>query len=260
MRAKLTFLGTGSSTGTPVLGCTCAVCTSLSPRNQRLRPSILLEVEGKTLLFDVGPDFRAQALRYGISHLDGLIITHTHFDHIAGIDELRAFNFKRSTPIPCLLSEESLVDLQTRYCYLFKETHGETIKTAKFHYTVLSGPFGEAPFLGLPFQFVKYNQCEMKVTGFRLGSFAYITDIRQYEPAILARLAGVKTLILSSLYGKHSDFHLSFSEAIAFSQQVGASQTWLTHMGHQTDHEEGNRNLPPDVQLAYDGQLLELTL
>ncbi len=260
MRAHVTFLGTGSSTGTPLIGCDCAVCTSPSPRNRRLRPSILLQVDGKTLLFDVGPDFRAQALQYKIGHLDGLLLTHTHFDHIAGIDELRALNFKRSAPIPCMLSEESLLDLQTRYSYLFKETHAEVIKTAKLHYTVLSGPFGEAPFLGLPFQFVKYNQCEMRVTGFRLGSFAYITDIRQYEPFLLARLDGVKTLIISALHGNHSDFHLSFAEAVAFADRVGAAQTWLIHMGHQTDHEEGNRQLPPHIQLAYDGQRLELNV
>jgi phosphoribosyl 1,2-cyclic phosphate phosphodiesterase len=211
------------------------------------------------LLIDIGPDFRQQALRYGIDHLDGLLLTHTHYDHIAGIDELRALNFRQKKPFPCLLSEESYADLATRYYYLFKPSKEGESYTAQIEWHKLPKPHGEVEFLGVKIGYVSYSQGGMKVTGFRIGSFAYISDIRHYEPSIFDGLRGVNTLVLSALRAEPSHVHFSLQEAASFAHQVGAKRTYLTHLSHAVNEEAAEQILPPDIRLAYDGLQLEIS-
>lgn len=252
---KFTFLGTSASAGVPMVGCKCAVCTSASAKNQRLRPSGLLRVGGKSILIDVGPDFRTQAIKYKIDHLDGLLLTHTHFDHIAGIDDLRAYYLQTKKKLPCLLSKESLDDLKTRYDYLFR-TSGKSL-SAQLAFTPLPDEMGQTEFLGLKIGYVSYIQSGMKVNGFRLGDFAYISDIREYEDSIFGALKGVKNLVLSALREEPSDLHFTMDEAIAFSRKVGAEATFLTHISHAVDHEAVNKKLPVEVRLGFDGFEME---
>src|SRR3990167_3054368 len=193
------FLGTGGSAGIPMIGCPCAVCTSSDPHNQRLRPSGLLKIAGKSFLIDVGPDFRSQALKYRIHHLDGLFLTHTHYDHIAGIDELRIFYLRSKKPLPCLLSLESLTDLKRRYDYLFQPLEAATSLSAQLDTHVLEADSGSTDFAGIQIGYCSFFQGKMKVTGLRVGNFAYISDIRNYDESVFAQLQGVELLVLSAL-------------------------------------------------------------
>lgn len=255
--AKFQFLGTGASAGVPVVGCKCSICHSATLRNHRMRPAGLLQVGGKTLLLDVGPDFRQQALLYGIDRIDGLLLTHTHYDHIAGIDELRIFFVREKKAVPCLLSEESLEELKKRYEYLFHPAkEGESL-TAKLDLKVLENDQGKTHFLGLKIGYLSFFQGGMKVTGFRIGNFAYVSDIREYESKVFDALEGVEVLVLSALRKEPSKLHFSLDEAIVFANQVKAKKTWLTHLSHAVDYEAVNRTLPSGIQLGYDGLELE---
>lgn len=254
------FLGTGASLGIPVIGCNCAVCTSDSPCNHRTRPSGLITIADKKLLIDCGPDFRFQALAHHIHHIDGLILTHAHQDHIAGIDELRVYYMRSKTALPCLLSEETAEDIRTRYHYIFKDRSITEKKMPRMTFQILEGEIGETLFQGIPIGYVSYEQAGMRVTGFRFGDLAYISDIRHYPESIFSHLEGVKTLVLSALRHTPSAFHFSIDEAVAFATRVGAEQTWLTHIAHELDHEKTNSCLPSHVRMAYDGLELSFTL
>jgi phosphoribosyl 1,2-cyclic phosphate phosphodiesterase len=256
MKKRLTFLGTGGSLGIPVVGCSCAVCRSSSPFNQRLRPSVLIQVAQKKFLIDVGPDFRQQALRYDIQTLEGVLLTHAHYDHTAGIDDLRSIHFRRTSPLPILLSKATAQELHTRYYYLFpSEQHPDVASRMQFH--LLPDQAGEVLFEGLPIQYVTYSQGGMDVNGYRLGDLAYLSDIRHFSPAIVEHLKGLKILIISALRYTPSPLHFSVDEALDFAAQIQAKQVWLTHLSHDLDHEQTNAYLPSNVRLAYDGLEIE---
>lgn len=239
--------------GIPVLTCKCSICSSASPHNKRWRPSGLLKIEGKQLLIDAGPDFRAQALRFGIDHLDGLLITHTHFDHIGGLDDLRVFYFLQQKSIRSLLSFESYEELKLRFHYLFKEG-----KCSWLSFDILQKEFGEITFQGIDFSIVSYYQAGMQVTGYRMDHFAYISDIREYDERIVDALKGVEILVLSALRYTPTEVHFSLDEAVDFARKVGAKKTFFTHIAHELDHEEANAKLPSDIRLAYDGLEIQL--
>jgi len=239
--------------GIPVIGCNCVVCTSTDPHNKRMRASALLTIDGKKILIDCGPDFHSQALTYGINTLDGIMITHSHYDHIAGIDELRIYYMRSGQPLPCLLSQNSANDLVGRFNYIFShDIHYEKL-LAKIDLQVLPQDRGQVVFLDIPIHYFSYEQAQMQVNGFRIGNLAYITDIRNYPSTIYEDLIGVEILILSALRYTPSHLHFSLDEAVEFSRRVGAKQTWLTHLAHDLEHEKANAYLPDNIRLAYDG-------
>lgn len=245
MSKKLTLLGTGGSVGVPIIGCDCGVCTSISRFNNRLRSSALLEIDHKQFLIDAGPDFRQQALRQHIQKLDGVILTHAHQDHTAGLDDLRPIHFNTKKPIPILLSQETADDVLIRFHYLFKSKH--------FDLQILPSSEGTVDFQGVDFQYLTYKQTGMKVNGIRKGSLAYLIDVKDYSENIFEQLQGVKILIINALRFMPSPMHLSVDDAIEFSQRVGAEQTWLTHLSHDLDYDKANAYLPSSVRMAYDG-------
>jgi phosphoribosyl 1,2-cyclic phosphate phosphodiesterase len=254
---RFLFLGTGGSLGIPVVGCTCAVCLSPSPCNKRLRPSGLLTVAGKTLLLDAGPDFRAQALKYGVARLDGVLLTHSHFDHIGGFDDLRVFYFAQRRLLPCLLSEDTFDELKIRYHYMMHPGESEAAVCAHFQFHLLKGEFGAVDFEGIKLRYFTYRQGGMQVNGFRVGEFAYVSDIRDYDEEVIQALRGVQTLVLSALRYTPSEVHFSIHEAIAFAKKVGSAHTWFTHIAHDLDHDLTTADLPPGFALGRDG--MELT-
>ncbi len=252
-KGQFLFLGTGGSSGIPMIGCTCPICTSNDPRNQRLRPSGLLTCSNQRILIDAGPDFRCQALHHLIIHLDGVLITHSHFDHIAGLDELRIYYLLQHQPLPVLLSEPTYRDIQKRFDYFFQErSHGISLP-AQLKFQVIHEKRGKLTFLGIEIGFTRYEQAGMSVTGFRIGDFAYISDIRLYPETIFEDLAGVETLCLGMLREETSRMHFNLDEAIAFSQKIGAQKTYFTHMSHEVEHAAVSAKLPEGFYLAYDG-------
>jgi phosphoribosyl 1,2-cyclic phosphate phosphodiesterase len=257
IKGSFLFYGSGGSTGVPVIGCDCSVCQSDSPCNKRLRPSGLLTVGDRQLLIDCGPDFREQALRYDLRELDGVLLTHTHYDHIGGIDDLRIFFFRYEEPLPCLLSKSSYKALQNRLHYMFApQAHGNNIPV-QLDFQVLPDSRGEVEFRGVSVRYLTYRQGGMLVNGYRFGDFAYITDISDYSDTIFEDLEGCETLVVSALRHNPSHVHFTINEAVAFARKVGVKRTWFNHISHQLDHEETNALLPPDIQLAYDGLTIE---
>jgi phosphoribosyl 1,2-cyclic phosphate phosphodiesterase len=239
--------------GTPVITCKCEVCTSKDPHNQRLRPAGLLKLGEKRFLLDAGPDLRQQALKYKIDRLDGVLITHTHFDHIAGLDDLRVYYFLHKKMILCLLSIESYEEIKRTHVYFFKKSEDDVMGGARFKFQVIQDDFGTEEFGGHSWKIMTFEQSGMKVTGFRLGSFAYVMDLKNFTPEIYQVLKGVEVLVMSGLRYRLSPAHLSIDEAVAFAAKVGAKETWFSHISHEQDHETTNQQLPPGVKLAYDG-------
>lgn len=239
--------------GTPVVTCKCPVCLSQDRCNQRLRPSGLLKIDGKQFLFDAGPDFREQALRFGVDQLDGVVLTHGHYDHIAGLDDLRVFYFLKNQTLPCLLSRHTYEEIKMKSSYFFEGSGDDVTGGARFDFKVIDMDEGDLIFNNLPWTIVSYVQNRMHVTGYRIGKFAYIMDLKEYHPSIFEKLKGVEVLVLSGLRHRPSPSHLTLDEAVEFSRKVGAKKTWFSHVSHEIDHEETNRQLPQEAQLAYDG-------
>lgn len=259
MTGELLFLGTGGSSGVPIIGCTCPVCTSRSPHNKRLRSSVLVKVANKSFLIDVGPDFRQQALTYKIKRLDGALLTHTHSDHVAGIDDLRVFYFLQNAKLPILLSTETFEEIKIRYNYLMKPMRDGHSISAQLDFFILEKDFGTIDFCGVHWKYVSYFQADMKVTGFCVGNLAYLSDIREYDEKLIPSLVGTELLIVSALRSTPSPMHFSIDEAVEFSKKIGAKKTWITHLSHDFDHEEMSAKLPRNVFFSYDGLKIPFT-
>jgi phosphoribosyl 1,2-cyclic phosphate phosphodiesterase len=253
MKGNFLFLGTGGSPGVPMIGCECAVCCSSSPYNKRLRSAGVIRVGEKNVLIDVGPDFRAQALGSKITHLNAVLLTHAHADHIAGMDDLRAYYFAEKKKLRCILSEETFDEVKVRYHYMMQPVAIGKPLSAQIDFQILEGDSGEFEVEGLQFQYFSYFQQGMKVTGFRLGDFAYVTDIRDYSKEVFESLKDVRTLVLSAIGHTPRKMHFSIEEAIAFARNVGATKTWLTHISHDLEYAQTESILPADVRMSYDG-------
>jgi phosphoribosyl 1,2-cyclic phosphate phosphodiesterase len=258
MHGRFLFLGTGGSAGVPMIGCECEVCHSSSSYNKRLRSAGLIRIKDKNFLIDVGPDFRAQALQYNIVHLAGVLLTHAHSDHIAGIDDLRPYYFLHKTKLPCVLSQETFEEVKLRYHYMLTPlTNGKSI-SAQIDFRILPQDFGDFELEGVRFEYFSYFQTSMKVTGFRVGNFAYVSDIRQYSERVVEMLQGVDILVLSALRHVPNAMHFSVEEAVAFARSVAAKKTYLTHIAHDLEYAGTNATLPSDVRMSYDG--LEISI
>jgi len=251
MRGKLLFLGSGGSMGIPVIGCSCKVCTSSAPEDRRLRPSVLLKTGGKCFLIDIGPDYRQQALKYQIDRLDGLLLTHAHYDHVGGLDELRIYIFRMGQPMPCLLSKETLESLEAQYHYFLSSK-----KNLKCQ--ILNNNYGTTLFEGLHVRYISYMQLGMKVNGWQFNNLAYVTDIMEYDEDVLSRLAGIEVLIISATLWESSTAHLNIRQAIELVEKIGVKHTYFTHISHEIHHHPIMKELPEGFALAYDG--MELTL
>ncbi|MEZ5314834.1 MAG: MBL fold metallo-hydrolase [Chlamydiales bacterium] len=259
MQVEFLFLGTGNAAGVPMIGCKCSVCLSNHPFNQRLRPSGLLTLGNKRLLIDSGPDFRTQALKFEIDRLDGLVLTHAHFDHIAGLDELRAYYLLDHRRLPVLLSMATLKALKKRYPYLFKRKKLKASLAAQLDFQVLENTRGQTVFCDVPLNYITYEQGGMEVNGYRFGSFAYLSDIREYPKTIFQDLQGVEKLVLSVASVKPSLMHFGLEEAWSFSQKTDAHEVYFTHLGHKLEYLGINQTLPTGSLLAYDGLKLKFT-
>lgn len=252
---RFLFLGTGSSLGVPMIGCSCGVCSSSCAYNRRMRPSAWVEVGGRRFLVDVGPDFRQQILRFGVGELEGVILTHAHHDHTAGLDDLRALWYKRTIPLPIFLSPETASEVRMRFHYLFSQSGQTAVAKGLVQFSCFSQPHGvilddRGEEL---FSYTTYSQAGMSVNGLRFGALAYVSDIHEFAATIFDWLKGVEVLVVSALRLTPSQQHFSVDEAVDFSRKVGAKQTWITHIAHELDHEKTNAYLPREVQLAYDG-------
>lgn len=235
-----------------MIGCDCEVCKSSSPFNKRLRPSVLLKIGDTRLLIDAGPDFRSQALTHNIRKIDGVLFTHTHHDHTAGIDDLRVYYFLQNKTLPCLVSKESAEDLEKRYDFMFR-TQPHEKKTPRLELITLPDNRGTFEFQGIKLRYMSYIQMNMKVTGFRFGDLAYLTDMRDYSDSLFEDLKGIKTLVISALRFTPSHMHLSVDEACEFAKRTTAEKVYFTHISHDLDYFKGNSYLPEHIRLAYDG-------
>jgi len=257
MDGVLTFMGTGTSTGVPTLGCNCAVCTSADPHDRRLRPSVLLrwrepDERERVVVIDTGPDFREQALRNGLTRLDAVFYTHSHADHIMGLDDLRPLSFtvfREGGPIPLYATPQAKAALERVFDYTFSPhaTYPNRARVELHELEERTRVHG-AEFLRVP---VMHGQ--MKITGYRFGRTAYLTDVSAIPEASFERLMGLDTLIISALRHKPHPTHATLEQAVSWAQRIGARQTWFTHISHDLGHEETNRTLPDGIRMAYDG-------
>lgn len=254
MSLRVTMLGSGTSTGVPVIGCRCPVCTSDHPRNRRLRTSLWIEAAGGSLLVDTSPDFREQALRSGIERVDGVLYTHAHADHIYGLDDLRIFNFRQGGPIPCYGSRETLAAVRRCFSYVFEPECPGGGKP-QLELIAVRRPFQAAGCEVVP---VPVGHGPTEVFGYRLGAFAYLTDCNTIPEASLGLLDGVEVLILDALRYRPHSTHFSVDEALAEAERIGARRTIFTHLAHEIDYAAPAVALPPGVELGYDGLRLEL--
>lgn len=251
---RLTFLGTGTSQGVPVIACRCRVCRSGDSRDRRLRTSALLEVEGRNILFDIGPDFRQQMLREDVGRLDAILITHAHRDHVGGLDDIRSFNYVQNRKMDVYLNAEARFAIERDYHYIFEPHQYPGLPEADLH--TVEAPFTAAGVEVVP---VKAMHKDLPVLGYRIGAMAYITDANYMAPAEIAKLKGVKVLVINALRREKHFSHYSLPEALAVIEEVAPERAYLTHMSHEMGlHEEVSATLPPHVALAYDGLKVEI--
>ena len=256
MTNSITFLGTGTSQGVPVIGCDCPVCRSADPRDKRLRTAALVRYEGLELVIDAGPDFRQQMLREGIVCPEAILLTHQHKDHTAGLDDVRAFNYtprdgyRTAHPFPIYCERRVQESLRDEFSYAFTEDRYPGIPIFDLH-TITEKPFAIRGVEIVPIRVMHYR---LPVLGFRFGKLAYITDANRIPEEEMSKLEGVELLVLNTVRRGHHISHFSLEEAVAMAQRVGPRETRLTHLSHQLPcYAELSAELPPNIQPAYDG-------
>ena len=262
---RITVLGSGTSHGVPAIGCDCAVCRSSDPRDRRTRPSILIDFGDepaggfqaavRSILVDTSTDLREQALRYDIRRVDAILFTHSHADHIFGLDDVRRFNQIQKTAIPCFADEGTLDSLRRMFWYVFQPPEQRGGGIPQLSAFRIGGPFSLG---GVEIVPVPLFHGRLPVLGFRIGSFAYLTDCNRIPDESYALLDGVHTVIIDALRWRPHSTHFSVDEAIDASRRIGAARAYFTHICHDLGHAETSARLPAGVELAYDGLVLEI--
>ncbi|QOR75124.1 MAG: MBL fold metallo-hydrolase [Thermoflavifilum sp.] len=252
---RVTFLGTGTSQGVPMIACTCRVCSSTDPHDKRLRSSVLLEVDGKNIVIDTTPDFRTQMLQAGVRHLDAVLITHSHKDHIAGMDDVRAFNYFQQSPIDIYATHASQEVITREFAYAFADVKYPGVPDIRLN-TVDEQPFDVKGTQVIPIRVWHYK---MPVLGFRIGNFTYITDANRIPDEEKDKIKGSSVLVLNALRKEPHISHFSLQEALALADELSIPEVYFTHISHQMGlHAEVNQHLKSGRALAYDGLVLEI--
>jgi phosphoribosyl 1,2-cyclic phosphate phosphodiesterase len=259
LQAEIVILGSGTSMGVPTLGCQCRVCTSADPRNTRTRPSIAilwsdLESEqkvDKTVLIDTGPDFRQQALREAIQHVDAVFYTHGHADHILGLDDLRPLSFRHAGGLPLYADDATITILERVFEYTFSP-HARYPTRARVNLRRLNG-HESTKIAGVPFQRVPILHGDLSIAGFRAGSAAYLTDMSSIPDSSLPLLEDLEVLIIDALRPQPHPSHANVEQALAWIERLAPRRAFFTHMSHELEHSEAEQELPAHVRLAYDG-------
>ena len=253
--SRLVFLGTGTSQGVPVIGCGCDVCRSEDPKDQRLRSSLWVQQGETSVVVDTGPDFRHQMLRSGCTRLDAVVYTHEHKDHVAGMDDVRPFNYRQKQRLPLYASERVEATLRRDFHYAFHPASHGGVPHVELRRVAESSPF---VIEGVTWQPLPVMHAELPVHGYRVEDVAYITDANAIPEATFALLEGVDTLVLNALRPQPHYSHFSLEEAVDVAHRVGARQTWFTHVSHlMPRHAEAEANVPSGMRFAYDGLTLE---
>ena len=251
---KMTILGSGTSHGVPMIGCKCNVCLSNNPKDKRYRPSITVEEDGKVILIDTSTDLRSQSLQFGVEQVDAVLITHTHADHIFGMDDLRRFNDLSGEAIPVYANDEHQADIRRIYPYIFnppKQGGGvPRINLCSLQPTM--------DVCGIHVQTIPVMHGSLPVNAFRFDRFAYVTDTNAISVQSMNMLQGLDLLILDAVRFRPHSTHFGLYEALDVANALGAKQTLFTHLSHDFDHDAVNAELPPHAQLAYDGQIVVL--
>jgi phosphoribosyl 1,2-cyclic phosphate phosphodiesterase len=252
---KITVLGSGTSVGVPTVGCHCAVCRSTDPRDNRLRPSILISYAGRNVLIDTTPDFRTQALRVHLERLDAVVFTHSHADHIMGLDDVRPYNFRQKGQIPIYASPETMAAIRRVFLYIFDETKKESNVPQLAAHVIDGSAFD---LFGLEFLPVPVLHGSSSIYGFRFGKAAYLTDHSEIPESSMEYLQGLDVLFLDALRHKPHPTHSTVDRSIKTVEMLTPRRAFFTHISHDLPHERTEGLLPPNVRLAYDG--LELAV
>ncbi|NML65347.1 MBL fold metallo-hydrolase [Hymenobacter sp. RP-2-7] len=254
---KLTFLGTGTSSGVPMIGCSCPVCRSLDYRDKRLRAAVHLAAGGRSVVVDTGPDFRQQMLRANITQLDAILFTHAHKDHTAGLDDVRAFNFRQQQEMPVFAEPRVVEQLRVEFAYVFAEHKYPGVPQVALHPIERD----DAPFdvLGLAVQPLRALHHKLPVLGFRVGGLAYLTDANKLPPSTLEQMRGADVVVLNALRHEPHLSHFNLREALEILEELAPRAAYLTHISHQLGrHREVEATLPPWIRLGYDGLTVEV--
>ncbi len=252
---KITFLGTGTSSGVPMIGCDCAVCTSSNKKDNRLRSSIMVETADTTIVVDTTPDFRYQMLRLGVKKVDAIIYTHPHKDHMAGLDDIRAFNYINRKPMEVYCNYLTEEALRRDFYYAFSDTKYPGVPEINLN-TITDQPFYVNELLIQP---VLVWHMKMPVLGFRFGPFTYITDANFIEPAEKEKIKGSEVMVVNALRKEKHISHYNLEEAVALVQELEVPQAYFTHISHQLGlHDVITHELPQGIHLAFDGLTLHL--
>lgn len=251
---KITLLGTGTSHGVPMIGCDCEVCCSSDPHDHRMRTSAVISFDGRSILIDTSPELRLQALRFNVRQVDAIFYTHAHADHIAGLDDVRRWNWMQQQIISAYGNLDTIQRLKKMFGYAQADPDNLLLFRPCLDFKVVDGPFELFGKQVIPIELMHGVE---GILGYRLDSFAYCTDVSAIPELSWPLLEGVEVLVLDALRHREHPTHFSVPEALAAASRIGARQTYLTHIAHDLAHTATNASLPPEVQLAYDGLVIE---